>query len=427
MRPSPPPPGSQRAPLPAPSTAVVHLSVAREALTAQVEKQVPVAPEGDFKLGPRPIHWRFQRRAVDLSFDGDRVVLHTGGPLTVRGQVLQATLPVEVTVRAQPVITPDYQVRLQAVAAEVRTDNPLAERVAEVVGAIRYVDETVSARIAETSYDLRPMLAQAAAWANGPVALPLADHACLRPRLTQVLADATVLSGALEKNVALVVAPAIAVEGASGGGACAPDARPPSLPLLENVPSLAPGPFRVTLPIAIDYEVAAREFGKRLFPGGRRRSDSGLDLYYGNPRLYGSSGEMVLVLHLSGHAGAVPVDAELYLFGHPRVENRVFSVPDLDVTEETRNFLLNLVQTFDRDWMRDQARQQLTFDLGPVLDGLTEKLSRRQLVGDVGCFTAAVDHVDPDGAVLFHDGAMEVTVQVTAHAAFQAPCPTPRP
>jgi hypothetical protein len=422
--PSAPAPGGVVAGGPRPSTAVLHLSLAGDALRAAIDQQIPQSPSGDFTLHGIKLRASLSREPVDLHFENDRVVLHTTGTISVFGPVTgyNHKIPIDLTVRAAPVVASDYQVRLQDVDVDLHPTNPLLEKAAEVVGGLRWVDGLMRGKLGEVTYDLRPLLAQGATWANTPVKLPIDDKSCVRARVSAVMAGPTILAGGFEKNLALVIAPSVYVEGATPTGQCDPTTPPPPLPLLQNVEALQPGPFTVELPIDLDYGVVSREFGKRFIPAGGLRATPDHDLFLDQPRVYPSSGKMVIAMHLSGKVGRYQENGEIYLAGNPSAENGRFTVPDLAVTVESKDYLLKLANVVMSDDMAKSASAQMDFDLRPTIDSITANLTRRFPVENLGCLIAGVDHVDVLGFE-FHDASMRVRLAVTAHAEMDAPCP----
>jgi hypothetical protein len=154
-------------------------------------------------------------------------------------------------------------------------------------------------------------------------------------------------------------------------------------------------------------------------------------LYLEDPEIYESRGELVLRLHLVGPVHAVGIDTtldgDLYLSGHPAVVDNELTIPDLEPTIETKNFLLSLKAMSDGDRIRDQARAALRLDIGDRLRPIREKLSSDLTFGSsAGCFHGDVDRIEVTG-VHAHASYLRVYVQVTARARATVPCAAKKP
>jgi hypothetical protein len=103
------------------------------------------------------------------------------------------------------------------------------------------------------------------------------------------------------------------------------------------------------------------------------------------------------------------------------------SVPDLEPTIETRNFLLSLKAMTDGNRIREETRKALRLDLGARL------AEARGLLGDgltfgseKGCLHGDVDRVEVKG-VYPHAAYLRIYVAVTARARATIPCPDLHP
>src|SRR5262249_15628001 len=109
-------------------------------------------------------------------------------------------------------------------------------------------------------------------------------------------------------------------------------------------------------------------------------------LYLEKPELYESSGALVLKLHIAGPVHELGIDTDingdLYLVGHPSLVDNEISLPDLEPTIETSNFLLSLKAMADGDRIKNDARKALRLDLTARLKPVREKLSSELTFGD---------------------------------------------
>jgi hypothetical protein len=296
----------------------------------------------------------------------------------------------------------------------------IADRIADVYAKI---EDAVGSQLKDFAYDLRPLLSEASARLDRPLALSVGDAtACARLRVLEIEAAPTVLADGIEKDLALVVAPSVTLPCVD-----APADAGVELPPLSNVAALTPGPFTVTVPVAARYDELARAMSA-AFTGGRLYfSTEYPGLYLESPQVYESQGALVLELHLHGPVHGLGVDADLdgdlYLVGHPSVVDNELAVPDLEPTIETRSLLLSLKAMSDGDRIREDARKALRLDVGARIHSVTDKLGPDLTFRtDRGCAVAAVDHVAVTG-VYPHAGYLRVYVAVTARARVTAPCP----
>src|SRR5262249_28368437 len=136
---------------------------------------------------------------------------------------------------------------------------------------------------------------------------------------------------------------------------------------------------------------------------------------------------LVLKLHIAGplHAAGINtnLDGDLFMSGHPTVEDNELRVPDLEPTIETSNFLLKLKSAFDGAGIRDQARAALHLDIGDRIRQAKSKLSTDLAFGDgTGCLKADANKIEVTG-VHAHANYLRVYVSVTGTASVYMPCP----
>ncbi len=105
----------------------------------------------------------------------------------------------------------------------------------------------VEGKLADFSYDLRPLLGEAFERVSRPIDLPLGEaHGCASLKVLGVEAGPTVLADGFEKDLAMVIAPSVTIP-------CAEPDKAQALPPLANVATLQPGPFSVSVPIAARF------------------------------------------------------------------------------------------------------------------------------------------------------------------------------
>ncbi len=307
----------------------------------------------------------------------------------------------------------------------------MADRVASIYDRIADPDRCPVEE--DFAYDLKPVVAEAYTRVARPIEIPIGDAST--GGVTAVRGACCVLStskpgrrslaaSGIEKDIALVVAPSITLP-------CVDtlDEERPALPPLSNVATLVPGPFTVTIPIAARYDELTRAMAMAFTDGKLFFSTEYPGLYLERPEIYESEGQLVLKLHLHGPVHKLGIDTDLdgdlYLVGHPAVVDNELSIPDLEPTIETSNFLLSLKAMTDGDRIRTQARQALRLDIGERLRDAREKLgSGLTFESGGGCFRGDVDTIQVTG-VHPHAAYVRVYVAVTARARLTMPCAAP--
>jgi hypothetical protein len=394
------------------------------ALTGALDNAVPREGDGTFPLlgGDRKYTWT--RSALGVGFSQGRITLDTSVQATLTVPLHTFNLPFDVHVVAEPIVSGEYAVKLQSV--EVKVSSPdrrlaIADSAAQIYEKIA---AALTAQLRAFTYDLRPLLSEAEARIAQPIDIPVGDaHACAELRVLGIEAGPTILADGFEKDIALVVAPSVTLP-------CERTATSvelaPSLPPLQNVASVPPGPFTVTIPIAARYDELTRAMTVAFTDGKLFFSTDNPGLYLEKPELYESQGELVLKLHLQGSVHKMGIDADLdgdlFLAGHPAVVDNELQIPDLEPTIETRSFLLSLKAMSDGDRIRDQARQALRLDIGDRLRPVREKLSSDLTFGTAeGCFHGDVDRIAVTGVHL-HASYLRVYVEVTGRARAMLPC-----
>ncbi len=406
---------------PTPSRVVVHATLTSAALREALEGAVPAEGEGTFPLLGKERRYSWKRDPVTLRFDQGRIGVGLRIKTKADLPVGHVDLPLEVRVLAEPVVGANYVARLQSTRVEVASDDRLVRLADSVGGLLEKVKAEVQAKVDEFSYELRPLVAEAHERLARPLPLPLEGASgCASLRLLGVEAGPTVLADGVEKDLALVVAPSITLP-------CADEGKTFALPPLANVAAVPAGPFTVTLPVAASYPELGRAMGKAFTNGKLFFSKEYPGLYLERPEIFASQDQLVVKVHVAGPVKKLfvetTIDGDLYLAGHPTVEDNELRVPDLEPTIETTNLLLRLKADLDGRGIRDQARAALRLDIGERVRAARDKLaSDLSFGGGKGCFRAEAHKIEVTG-VHAHAHYLRVYVAVTARASVDMPCP----
>lgn len=407
---------------PMPAKLIIHVDATAEGLRRALDTSLPAEGETKFTFsGERTVKW--SRSGFSLRFADGRVEVKTSLSLVVDLPMLRgAVIPLDVAVTGEPIITSEWKARLQGATVKLESKDFRLRTLQGLGGALEAAQKLTEEFIEGYAYDLSPKLQETYARIAAPITFPVGDaNACAVLKVISIEAGPSVFAGGLEKDLAFVVEPSVTLP-------CGEAKLSSSPPPLSNVATLPSGPFSVTVPIAAKYEELARAMSATFTDGRLYFSKSYPELYFSKPEVYASkSDELVLKLHLEGpvKAGnlALTLDGDLYFAGHPQVVDNELRIPDLEPTVDTKNFLLGLKATLDRDGMRDQAREALKLDLGARFAAVREKLSNDVAFGgDLGCLRAHVAKIEVTG-VFPHASYLRVYVTATAQAAVHLPCP----
>lgn len=422
----PRPPQAPGAPTadPSPSRVVAHVTVTRTGLESALDEAVPRAGDGSFTLLRTQRRYRWDRSPLEVAFAQGRIVITTRAHARVDMPVGSLEFPLDVQVLAEPVISPEYKVKLQSVDVKVTSSDRRLNAADHVAGVFDTISGELTSKLRAFSYDVRSGLEEAYTRLSAPIELPVGDaKGCALVKVLGVEAGPTVVADGLEKDIALVVAPEVTLPCAAPG--------PPTLPEFANVAVVAPGPFTVTVPIAARYDELAKAMGT-LFTNGRYYFSTEFpELYLESPEVYDSQGQLVLKLHLRGPVRKLGIradlDGDVYFSGHLTIADNELQIPDLEQTIETKSFFLSLKAMTDGQKIRDQARAALRLDLGARLASVKEKLSSELTFGGpTACFKANVDKIELTSAHT-HGSYLRAYVAVTARAAATMPCAAPAP
>jgi hypothetical protein len=365
----------------------------------------------------------WSRSDFGLRFADNRVELKTDLTLDVDLPMLgHQSVPVSVTMSGEPVITSDWGARLQGAKVAVDSKDFRLRTAQGLGGALESASRAMQQYIEGFSWDLGPQVKAAYQRLSTPLQLKVGDaDACAELTVTAIEAGPTVLAGGFEKDVALVVEPAISLP-------CAPSKAAPEPPRLSNVASLPSGPFTVVVPIAARYEELARAMTAAFTDGKLYFSSTYPELSLSQPEVFASaSDQLVVKLHLQGPIKAAglstSLDGDLYFAGHPVVVDNELRLPDLEPTVDTRSFLLGLKASLDADGIRNQARAALKLDLGERFQAVRQKFSQDASFDEgLGCVRTNVAKVEVSG-VYPHASYLRVYVTATAQADVFVPCP----
>jgi hypothetical protein len=417
----PPERPSALVPDPVPSRITLHLSITGASLRQALDEAAPANGDGKISLlgSERAYHW--QREPFEIAFASGRVAAHTKVKAHIELPLTSVDIGFDVRVAAEPVINTGYTFKLQATEVNVHSDDTRLKVLDQVAGVFERVGGEINARLSGFSYDLKPMLEQAYDRVRAPLPFALGDAmGCAMLKVLGVEAAPLILADGVEKDFALVVAPAVTIP--CGAAEAVPDPLPP----LANVATVPTGPFTVTIPIVASYAELTRALGAAFTNGKLFFSKEHPDLYLEKPELYEADDALVLHLHIAGpvHEAAIHafIDGDLYLTGHPTLIDNEIALPDLEPTIETSNFLLSLKAMSDGDHIKTEARRALRVDLTERLAAVRAKLSSDlSFATPMGCVVGIVDKLEladlhPHGSYLRVHGV------VTARAAASMPC-----
>ena len=422
---------------PPPSRIVLHATVTRAALERALDDAVPRSGEGTFPLLGRERHYLWQRDAFSIQFRSGRLLIDTHAKAQVELLGTVQELSIDLHIDTEPVVNARYQARLQSPEVTVTSTDARLKVAQSLGGALDKIKATLEGTLRDFVYDLRPLIDETYHRLATPLELPLGDaRGCAQVRVLGLEAGPTVLADGIEKDLAMVVEPSITLP-------CAAEGPLPPLPPLANVASVPSGPFVVQIPVAARYEELERAM-TLAFTNGRLYFSKQLpNAYLEKPGIYESRDQLVVKLHLGGHAQRgtldVPLDGDLYMVGHPAVVDNELRVPDLEPTVDTTSFLLRLAASMGSDSLREQARQALRLDIGERIRAVRDKMSTQLSFGNappgvipasqapaptpaLGCVRAGVSRIEVS-SIHTHPGYLRLYLTVTGQAAVYLPCP----
>lgn len=406
---------------PTPSKVVMHLTVTSGGLKSAIEENLPLTGEGTFPLLGKERKFTWKRSPATLRFMQGRIGLELHVDAVADMPISSLDIGLDFKILAEPVVTSEYLAKLQSLDVTVTSNDRTIKLADTVAGVLGKMKTEIEGKLNAFSFDLRPMIAAAHERVARPIDLPLGDaHGCAMLKVLGVEAGPTVLADGFEKDLALVIAPSITIP-------CAEAEATTTLPPLANVASLPSGPFTVSLPIAARYDELAKAMTLAFTDGKLYFAKDFPKLYMEKPEVYAAKDQLVLKLHIAGpidkYGINTTLDGDIFMSGHPTVEDNELRVPDLEPTIETSNFLLGLKAALDGNTIRDQARAALHLDIGERLRAVKEKLSSDLAFGNgQGCLKAQANKIEVSG-VHVHSAYLRVYVGITGSASVYMPCP----
>lgn len=418
----PRPPATPGEPIadPAPAKVVLHTTITAKGLETALDEALPRTGEGMFAFVRGDRKYTYTRGPAKVQLGQGKVTIEMHVDANLDMPVSSLDVGLDFKISAEPVVTAEYVAKLQSADVQVTSSDrvvKLADAAADVLEKLR---ATVQGKLADFSYDLRPLIAPAYERMARPLDIPMGDaRGCAKLKLLSVEAGPTVLAGGIEKDLAFVVAPQVTFP-------CGPDEEPAPLPPLSNVATLASGPFTVTVPIAASYEELAKAMSLTFTDGKYFFSKTYPDLYMEKPEVYAAKDQLVLKLHIAGRVkqGSIDtaLDGDLFMSGHPAVVDNELRIPDLEPTIETKSFLLGIKAALDGDTIREQARAAMRLDIGARIKAAQDKLSTDLSFGEGrGCLKAQAHKVEVTG-IHVHGSYLRVYVAATASASASVPC-----
>ncbi len=418
--PRPPEGGAEPIADPTPSRIVMHATVTGAGLKKAVNENLPPTGEGTFPMLGKERKFTWKRGDVSVKFGQGRVELSLHVDANADMPVSSLDIPLDFEIKAEPVITSGYVAKFQSLELNVTSGSRVIKFADTIADVLQKIKKQVQGKLEDFAYDLKPLVSEAHQRVAKPIDLPLGEASgCATLKVLGVEAGPTVLADGIEKDLALVIAPSVTIP-------CSGEGSGP-LPPLANVATIQPGPFTVTVPIAAKYDELAKAMSLAFTDGKLHFSKEIPTIYMEKPEIYAIKDQLVLKLHLAGPVEkggiSMTLDGDIYMAGHPEVKDNELTIPDLQPTIETKNFLLKLKAAMDADTIRDQARAALKLDIGQRLKSVRDKLSTDlSFGGGQGCVKAAVDKIEV-GGVHVHAHYMRVYVTSTARASVYLPCP----
>ncbi len=411
------------------SKVVMHLTVLQNGLVQILEDAIPKEGQGTFSLvGERIYKWKRGPLRVSLDNSRQTVTLDCDIEGSADLPLTSADFDMHLNAIVQPVISADYRVLLQSPQVKITSEDKLLKTAEWAGGLLSTIQKTVLQKIETVNIDLRPFVGDAYVRLGQPLQLELGDaSACAQIGVQGLEAGPTMLAGGFEKDLALVIAPSVTLP------CTTPPAAPTaaSMPLLKNVAALDAGPFSVVIPVAATYQELEKAAQEAFTNGKLYFSESQPNLYIEKPEVYASGGEVVVKVHLGGAVQkglTVNLDGDLYLSGHPHLQDNELSFPDLKPTVETESALLKLSTNIGKEALQNAVRQALRLDISARLQKvrgkLTDSLSYKRDLGEglpSVCVKTDVGRIEVT-SIFAHDNYLRLYVQASAQTAAYVPC-----
>lgn len=404
---------------PTPSRVVMHTTITAAGLKKAIEENVPTTAEGTFPLLGQKRKFTWKRGPATVKFGQGKIAIDLHVDANADMPVSSLDIPLDFHIAAEPVVTSEYIAKFQALEVSVESTGRLVKAADSVADVLAIIKKEVQGKLMDFAYDLRPLLGESFQRIAKPIDLPLGEaHGCATLKVLGVEAGPTVLADGFEKDLAMVIAPSVTIP-------CADEGAISTLPPLANVATIQPGPFTVSIPVAAKYDELAKAMSLAFTDGKLFFSKDNPAAYMDNPEVYAAKDQIVLKLHLGGviEKFGLNLDGDLYMNGHPVVRDNELTVPDLEPTIESSNFLIKLGAAIAGSGIRDQARAALKLDISERLKSVKQKLSTDlAFANGQGCVKAAADKIEISG-VHVHQAYLRVYVNVTGRASVYLPCP----
>lgn len=407
-------------PDPPPSRVVLHATIFPEGIAAQLEAAVPVEGAGlvDVVAG-KGLTYTWTREPFVVRFDRGRLLLASKVTAAVRLLGSHA-LQVDLRIGGEPVLSPDYQARVQSLTVDVKVTGPL-DSVSRVVE--KKLTEELTRSLEAFAFDVRPMIAGFYERLRAPLAFAVGtSSACATLEVKAIEAGPTILATSMEKDLGVVVLPSVTLPCVRTSTRAAPP------PMLANVAMLPSGPFAVVLPVAAAYEEISAAMEQAI--GGRLHfSKEYPSLFLEKPEVFPANESLVIRMQLGGRVrlagGDLPLEGELFFMGRPVVVDNQIVVPDLQLTPGSADGLLRLKLLLDRDAINRQAQAALRVDISERLAAVRHKLSTELSFSEgMGCVRGEVLRLEVTG-LYPHASFLRMYATVHAQASLYIPCKRP--
>lgn len=403
-----------------PSRVVLHATITGKALRESMEQAIPRTGQGTFPMLGTDRQYTWRRGDLAVRFHQGRIAIDVHVDANADMPVGSLDVPLDVSIYAEPIVSSEYQAKLQSIDVTVQSEDRVIKAADAAADILPKIKAAIRSKLQDFSQDLFPTMAEAHHRLRAPIELPLGDaEGCATLDVVGIEAGPTVLADGFEKDLAMVVLPSVTIP-------CVPPEENKSLPRLANVASLPTGPFTVVTPIAARHDELTKAMSLVFTDGKLFFSKEHPKLYLEKPELYANGDKMILKLHIGGpvekYGINAKLDGDLYLQGTPVVVDNELSIPDLEPTIETSNFLLGLKATKDADEIKRQARAALRLDISERLKAVKEKLSTDlSFAGGTACVKAQVHKIEVS-SVFVHAAYMRIYVTTSATASMFMPC-----
>lgn len=404
-----------------PSRVVLHATITGAALKNSLDQAIPRTGQGTFPMLGTDRTYTWKRGDLSVRFHQGRIAIDVHVDANADMPVGSLDVPVDVSIYAEPIVSSEYQAKLQSIDVTVQSEDRVVKAADAAADILPKIKSAIRTKLVDFSQDLMPTMAEAYQRIRQPIELPLGGEAegCATLDVVGIEAGPTVLADGFEKDLAMVVLPSVTIP-------CTPPDMNKGLPRLSNVSGLPTGPFTVVTPIAARHDELAKAM-KMMFTDGKLFfSKEHPKIYLEKPELYSNGEKIVLRMHIGGpvekYGIKAALDGDLYLTGTPQVVDNELSIPDLEPTIETSSFLLGLKAAKDGDEIKKQARAALRLDISERLKAVKDKLSTDlSFAGGTACVKAQVHKIEVS-SIFVHANYMRLYVTTNATASMFMPC-----